>query len=202
MDSKDLTKEQFLRDVQDHEIEVLKDEGLYRHLKFSKDGSFDRLFEVVTWPGYLSIVGDMGEFIFQRTEDMFSFFRDRSGELGVNLPYWSEKVVAESVFGAGIKEFNVEEFKEAVLEEVLDYFNLETKEEICEETLDEIEGLLECEDEYQCVEAMRNFYWIDHPNLFVDFWENNLDRYTFHFAWCCYAVAWAVMQYDKRKENE
>ena len=34
---------------------------------------------------------------------------------------------------------------------------------------------------------------------FVDLFEHNFKRYTFHFIWCCYALAWGVKKYDEAK---
>jgi hypothetical protein len=48
-------------------------------------------FDVVTWPGHLSISGDMGCFVFTRVDDMFTFFRGH--EDAPNLGYsakWGE----------------------------------------------------------------------------------------------------------------
>ena len=36
-----------------------------------------------------------------------------------------------------------------------------------------------------------------HVFEFRDFWETNLCDYTFHFTWCCYALAWGIQQYDQ-----
>jgi hypothetical protein len=34
---------------------------------------------------------------------------------------------------------------------------------------------------------------------FQDLWESNFERYTFHFIWCCYAIAWGIKTYDESK---
>ena len=96
----DLTEAQFLKDVSDHQLELLRDDGLYRHLRFAKPGSIMMSFELVTWPGYLCFCGDMRDFLFTRIPDMFNFFRssrqDRiAGEtLYINTGYWGGKCVA------------------------------------------------------------------------------------------------------------
>jgi hypothetical protein len=30
----------------------------------------------------------------------------------------------------------------------------------------------------------------------------SITRFTFHFLWCCYALAWGINMYDKSKENK
>ena len=84
--------ERFARDIEKHELTVLRSDGVYRHIRCSKSNSSDMHFEIVTWPGYLAYVGDMGAYTFQRTEDMFEFFRRPDGK--INPRYWSEKVEA------------------------------------------------------------------------------------------------------------
>lgn len=84
----------FEDDTKDHKMEVVRDDGLYRHLKFrGKDGIC--WFDLVTWPHVLTIHGDCGTFVFTRIEDMFQFFRGPT----INPSYWSEKVVAEDRYG-------------------------------------------------------------------------------------------------------
>lgn len=34
---------------------------------------------------------------------------------------------------------------------------------------------------------------------FTDFFEVSSQVYTFHFLWCCYAIAWGVKTYDESK---
>ena len=60
-----------------HTLDVLHDDGLYRHLRMSTDDSFIWSWEIITWPGRLAIRGDIGrELVFTRVPDMFDFFRD------------------------------------------------------------------------------------------------------------------------------
>ncbi|MFI1580075.1 hypothetical protein [Embleya sp. NPDC020630] len=84
--------ERFKRETAEHEMTVLHDEGLYRHLRFAKPAPEGSMFwwELVTWPGCLAVRGDMGgEWIFTRLPDMFRFFRSDGGE--INPWYWSQK---------------------------------------------------------------------------------------------------------------
>ncbi len=39
-------------------------------------------------------------------------------------------------------------------------------------------------------------------NSFEDFFDGSMNRFTFHFMWCCYALAWGINKYDKSKENK
>lgn len=90
---RDCTEAVFLADVAHHQLTVLRDDGLYRHLRFSKPGSNDMRFDVVTWPGFLAYSGDMGCFVFERLDDMLAFFRRpyTGPGLTINERYWAEK---------------------------------------------------------------------------------------------------------------
>jgi hypothetical protein len=98
--------ERFKRDTASHEMTVLHDDGLYRHLRFmrvitdetGRHPSSSYWFELVTWPGKLAVSGDCGSFLFARREDMFEFFRSDS-RYGINPGYWSEKVLAGKTSG-------------------------------------------------------------------------------------------------------
>ncbi|MEN5374297.1 hypothetical protein [Stenotrophomonas hibiscicola] len=41
----------FEKDTAEHQMEVLLDNGVYRHLRFKRPGSYAFSFDVVTWPG-------------------------------------------------------------------------------------------------------------------------------------------------------
>src|SRR4051812_7199267 len=95
------TRDQFLKDVERHKMSVKLSDGVYRHLRFSKPLDSNMWFELVTWPGYLTISGDMGTWAFSRITDMFEFFRSRNdGELEINSGYWSEKLQAGASGGS------------------------------------------------------------------------------------------------------
>ena len=47
------TEEQFLKDAADHQMEVLRDDGVNRHLRFRNPESNAYWFDIITWPGAL-----------------------------------------------------------------------------------------------------------------------------------------------------
>ena len=79
--------EQFLNDVKLHKLSVNLDQGVYRDITVKNPNTVAMHYNITTRPGYLMITGDMGDFIFQRTEDMFGFFRPQSG-YQINPGYW------------------------------------------------------------------------------------------------------------------
>lgn len=88
--------ERFRKDTAGHEMTVLHDDGLYRHLRFKAPERGSYWFDIVTWPDILAIRGDIDGYMFTRVTDMFEFFRmhrtPRDGRLESYPHYWSEKV--------------------------------------------------------------------------------------------------------------
>jgi hypothetical protein len=189
-----LTYEQFQRDIAKHELTIIKDDGVYRHIKCAIPDSYTMHFQVLTFPGYLVYVGDMGSFTFWRTDDMFAFFRNDDGR--INPGYWSKKLEAVDRCD-GHKEFSVESFHENVLSAARDSLELEDDAELPEDVKGELSALLSAEDEYECVQAIRDFS----SERFdcTDFWGSNCEQYTGRFLWCCYALVWAINRYDEAK---
>lgn len=184
--------EQLRKDLTGHTMAVLLDSGVYRHLRFKQPApnSWNQWFEIVTWPGNLTIHGDMGTWSFSRVEDMFTFFRSR--ELKINASYWCEKVTSESRFGGPSKGWDADAFKANVLSH-LDGYDLTAKEkaEIAAELDEEVfneedEGLMRLD--------LADFKHKDFE--FQDSWEIGGEAYSFHFLWCLYAIVWAIQQYD------
>lgn len=188
------TKESFLKDVETHEMKILKDDGLYRHLRFQRTNTSNMYFDIITFPDGLLYRGDMGTYEFERIEDMFEFFRNPNSELGTNKVYWAEKVQSIERNG-GLKEFNFDMFKKNV-ESYLKNFSNDP--EIMEAVREEVEEQIldREENEYVLYDAVYNFE-SDHGLEFPDFFECRSDSFTYRYVWCCYAIAWAVIQYDK-----
>ena len=186
------TAEQFTERVKDHVVNVRHDDGIYRHLYCAKPGTGMESFHITTWPGYLAYSGDMGTFVFWRTNDMFTFFR--RDDYGINPGYWAEKLEA-SDRSDGHETFSVERFREFVISETREYLELEDDAEIPAAIGQEIDHLLEAEDEYECVAEMRS-----HDSDVIplnDFWEHDCKVYTYRFIFCCRALVWAIAKYDE-----
>lgn len=203
------TEERFLRDVANHQMTVIRDDGVNRHIRFSKPDSGDMQFDLITWQGYLCYCGDMGTYVFRRINDMFQFFRtDREymclpegQQLAINPGYWSEKLEAISCFGGGFEVFNMDKFKKAVKEE-FDEFIADNgfPDDKRESLLEEIDWkILSAENEHAAMSAIYEFSYEGADSLFVDFFEHDFQEYTFHFIWCCYALAWGISKYDENR---
>lgn len=218
------TEKEFLNQVKDHVLEVIRDDGVHRHIRLRKPGTMCEHFDLITWPGYLCYTGDMGTYVFSRLNDMFEFFRtDRRTEylaskgltLGINLSYWAQKVEAgdKSSSGNGIKEFCIETAHESARDYVKNHtdhlgpcdFDDDAEKQIQTDRLASLTTELQDEiystdDEYSFTQAVRDF---EHDGFeFVDFWEYTTDAYTYRFVWCCYALAWGIQKYDDAKNPE
>jgi hypothetical protein len=202
----DYVEKRFVESTENHQMTVLNNDGLYRHIRFKKPNTSIDFFDLITWPNHLCITGDMGSFLFSRAEDMFSFFR--RPELEINPQYWAEKCISQSLFGNGIRQFSKEVFEKAVtcefknhLECKRRYVDLSDPVEIKKfgQEMRELwsgiqEDVFGSENDW---EAMDSIYRFDCPDgLFQDFWETTITEYTFHFLWALYAIVWGISQYD------
>lgn len=207
--SENCTEEQFRKDIANHAMHTLRDDGLYRHLRFKQPQSSCYCFDIVTWPGYLAITGDMGASVFSRLSDMFEFFRPGRGEeskddgLFINRGYWAEKLQAND---GSAKEFSLERFRANIGERFNSYFEgeeltraeREAKRSLWRQVREE---LIEpdWDHEVRAYDAVHEFEPEDQTFKcfgFPDFWESNNQEYTFHFTWRCYAIAHAIQHYD------
>lgn len=196
-------KEQFLRDVANHQMEIRLDYGVHRNVAFENPVSWSFRFELTTWPGHLAITGDMGTYIFARTKDMFRFFR---GNENPNLDYWSEKVQAGASRGVeGVKEFSYTNFQKRVIELLrdadLDYLPGGSRAKIFRALRqDVISPLDDCPTNEEAHKLLSRFEY-DGDIVFSDTCELDFTEFTFHFQWCCWAILWGIERYDKAKDD-
>ena len=204
------SEEEFLQAVAQHTMTVLRDDGIYRHVRFKRPDEGAYWFDLITWPGSLCIDGDMGTHVFRRLDDMFQFFRvdkdwKREGEtLAINPSYWGEKLQAISTYGK-FKEFSTERFEQVVK----DYFDTwveenhpddDAKMELWEQLEEDV--LSRANDgAHDAFEAAFSFRYDSLGFCMEDFWDHHFEEFTFHFIWCCYAIALGVKTYDEAKST-
>ena len=205
-----ITREDFLKDVDRHEMTILRDDGLYRHARFSRPGTRIMQFDLITWPGYLCYCGDMGEYVFTRLADMFEFFRKPDARSGVDLQYWAEKCRAADRVDS-IKKYDPDVARQVIFEWMESWMrdqdfaegdeegSIVVPPELYEVRNAVIDDILCHVDagEHELREAIRGFECNGFE--FYDFWEADLTEYTFRFVWCCYALVWGIAQYDRKK---
>ena len=201
--TKDQVRKEFLEHVKDHVMTVVRDDGINRHLRFQKGDSSVFWFDIITWDGCLCIRGDCGTYLFSRIPDMFQFFRmdkqdfnySKDSPLQINTAYWREKCIAEDP-ASGTLEFTETYFRQYIETHFNDYYDGPENERASVWAAIE-EDVLRAENEYEAHEKLRDFSFKGFE--FGDSWEYHLKTYTYHYLWCCYAIAWAIQKYDNSK---
>lgn len=199
----------FLRQVASHELQVLRDDGVYRHLRFKRPGSWCMHFDIVTWPGYLAYTGDMGCYVFTRLQDMLEFFRrDPDRLFRIDFRYWAEK--AQGADRDGIREFCPEKFTQQIKRRTLDWIRdhrddttREQRRELWNAVIDEV---VDCEGDNGGHRQQIAAYEFSHELEdgwrfhFDDLYELSFEVYTHRFLWCCHALAWGINRYDAHRD--
>lgn len=184
----------FKRTISEHAMTIHHDEGIYRHVEFSNYRSSIHRFELVTWPGHLSISGDMDGFVFARIHDMFKFFRRQE----IDPNYWSEKITTDR---ASAMAYSEDLFSAQVSDELRNARN--DYPGIARAWREHLDGYSP-EYENEARDALDSFeYQVSdesgHSFRFSDTWEWQLKDYTSQFLWSCHAIAWGISQYDAVK---
>lgn len=182
---------EYMKAFDQHTAEIVLDHGLHRHVRCRVNDQWHMAFDVVTWPGYLSISGDMGTFVFSSIDDMFTFFRGHFDN--PNRGYWAEKLTAVCRTD-GHEKFSHEKFAERVREQLEECTNSDFREEV--------ESILSHMDDYTEVELLRQLSEVDDGDWFSDFCEVRNNEHTVRYQWACHAIPWAIAQYDKQKGGE
>ena len=206
--------EQVLKDLARHEMQIIRDDGVHRHICFKRPESGTYWFDLVTYPGTLVIDGDCGTYVFRRLDDMFEFFRTdrRDGKLRINPSYWGEKLQAIGKTG-GYTEFDEDRFAEILKGYVINWArdnrddtSKEQRRELWDAVHEDILYLSDDSDGNRKQCAANDFH--HHVSrefgdfYFRDLWEHDTQRYTYHYIWCCYAIAWGIDAYDTVKAAE
>jgi len=209
--------ERFRSDTKDHELTILHDDGLYRHLRFKRPETGMYWFELITWPGALAFRGDTNaQFIFSRETDMFPFFRARAGwnDGTINPGYWAEKIQDGRSRAVTYSE---KLFREQVWSAVRQRISGATGG--CPGLAKAVEAAMT--DDYNtsyeegALEMLRDFDWEpeepkqagafiqvtpkDEPFRFVDAREWGIKDFDHWYLWACHAIQWGIDQYDAAK---
>lgn len=136
----------FASDTATHQMIVLHEHGLYRHLRVTPQQHGFYWFDLITVPYGLIFRGDGESYVFaiDATEDMFNLFRKSSYKRSINPGYWSEKLrssrdaatsYSEKLFEAevardlAVAEEDYPGITAAWAEHLEDEFNIEYEEE-------------------------------------------------------------------------
>lgn len=188
----------FKEETSGHTMEVLRDDGLYRHLKFTNGGSQVYRFDLITWPGYLAVAGDMGEFVFTRVPDMFTFFRNDNVEK-INPSYWAEKCMAVDHRTGGLECFYEEKAREGLHHAITSWYDEDPV--AAARVIEEAESMINFDDGHvrfldSCLKFGSNDVFRDYENL------PNPMYWSHHYLWICHAIVWGIQQYDRRDQED
>lgn len=207
--------ERFFRETAHHRMEVLHNDGLYRHLRFRdpRRGYGSMWFDLITWPGNLVFRGDGESYAFARTTDMFEFFAHelyKDGSVHINPQYWAEKLTSHDQS----QVYDMDTFREELDKQaqyLIDDGSIIDKDQV-ERFKREVEGLLEDED-YSTMEAalrmMDDFSFFNNEDhayssrhigeaiRFEDSWEwvRSCQVYQWWYLWACHGIVWGIKQY-------
>lgn len=187
----------FARETAGHEMTVLHDDGLYRHLRFANPqygGIY--YFDLITWPNNLMIRGDGVNFAFSvyPTTDMFDLFK-RSANDGINPGYWQEKVVAGQVMSWSEEKFRAWLIQEAAKDEA-------RCPGLPEAVGDQILHSDEHSTEYEATAryAIECFSHGDYRIRFPEKWQVSFDDFDWSFLWACHAALDGIARYDAARK--
>jgi len=200
----DAAAARFASDTTNHTLTVLRDDGLYRHLRFKAPGTGFYWFDLVAWPGHPAFVGDVAPgYVFAHTDDMFGFFR--ASKHDISPSYWAEKVVTGR---DGIKVYSEDRLRQVVTDD-LDHLGEDCppglREAAQREVLDDPEvhyedGARQALDAFQFEHMVFTGTGRKRATFrFTDTWEWDLTDWDWAFLWCCHAIRWGIGQYDAAK---
>ncbi|MFF2274191.1 DUF6085 family protein [Agromyces sp. NPDC058136] len=191
----DEARKQFRRETTDHELTILQDDGLYRHLRVAKPGTRMWHWDVITWPGYLTIVGDIGDgYTFTRELDMFTWFNLRGVEpYDINPQYWRQKLV--NTTREHTMSFSGSKFLQWMRETVTEHFEYSSTEMPAAVATALAE--LDEPDYWEQANELATEFGDDHNlrDLFEDMWDVSFQDYDHHFLLACFAIVDSIRRY-------
>lgn len=192
--------ERFARETAKHEMTVLLDQGLYRHLRFANPESSLYWYEITTTPGQLIFSGDGESFVFRLAPDMFEMFRRTAEVGGINATYWAEKCKTGNA-----KSYSRERFEEYVWKQVAkgEQYYPGLRDDVREEIFDS--PVYDVDHEPAALMTALGYeYWLEPGKSttglgpfgfkYVHEWE--LKDFDWWFLFACYAISDAITKYD------
>jgi hypothetical protein len=211
------SKERFTRETAHHEMTVLHNDGLYRHLHFRNPKNSTYWFDLITVPHALIFRGDGESYVFSRLQDMFRFFGSgiyKDGSLHINPQYWAEKITSHRQY----ESYDEEIFKERLMEEVQHHIDPAEYGDVQPDQADrfrkEVQDMLESEmwsTADLAISMLEDFeFWNDEkdeyrfgsertskPIRFEDSyeWVGSCTAYDWWYLWACHGIVWGIQQF-------
>ncbi|MEU0783445.1 hypothetical protein ABZ341_17965 [Streptomyces sp. NPDC006173] len=199
----------FTRGTAGHEMAVLFDQGLYRHLRFaSPDGSGYR-FDLHTSPNRLMFSGEVGIYVFSvwPTVDLFKVFSESSVGDQPNFGYWTEKLAAWSEPAI---QFSNDRFDAQIAHElaegendwpgVTDAWTAKSSGFLAEYSFETEQAarFAACDFSFQADDTES---W-EPAFKFSDCARWVLDDYDWRYLWACHAALYGIGQYNAATVTE
>lgn len=185
-----------------HELTVLHEQGLYRHIRMARPSSRAESWDIVTWPGHLATSGDIADGLtFSRDPDMIEFFAPEAidhnyfsdGAPSIDFRYWAQKLQGDQ--RQGILAYKHENFIRFVTETLTERLEDGDTPDLTKEDVDRL--ISEVNDLARDEADARD--WLDeHDDQFPDSWENSFKDYSVHFQMACYAISATAHAYLNR----
>jgi len=171
-----LVKERIDKDLAEHVVTERHAHGLYRHYRCQRPDTFSMGFDIITWPGSLCYTGDMGDYLFQRTENMIAFMRGSC----MSYSYAAEKCVAHD---GRLMEFSAEAFNEVLANRIGEDPSLF-------EQAAELRHTGQYENAHDAMQALYDSEMFDGCDM------PDCEVFTVHFLWCLHAIKWFCAKLD------
>ena len=193
---------EFLDDVKNHTMKVIKDDFPYCHLEFSNRGSSIYKFSIITAPGTILVKGDMGDYVFTtKNENPFVPF-DLDLFDSIDYEHYQEKLLL-CEGREGSREYCPKLYREAVKKLAIGYANNSIKdpEERKEFYLNAMDDLVLSRNCFEIEDTIKDAwdygYMDDLP--FDSIYGMDLMDLKYHFVWCCNAIVWATLYWKDWK---
>lgn len=207
----------FLQETREHKLTVVFDAGLRRHLRVAKPGTGMWSWSLITWPGYLTTVGDVADgYLFRREEDMIDFMRlsplhrrnSPEGEIpSIDYRYWAEKLVGRE--RRDVRRYDARAFKRLVLDRLdeSDEFSAETiaelKPQYVESARQRRAELLASAAAAADDERTAREWLEENVDLMGQdtYWESDLGDWDVHFLYACWAIELTIRLWDEHVDT-
>lgn len=189
-------KRRIVGDLKDHIITVRHVDGLYRHWRCQKPGDSNMAFDVITWPGSLCYTGDMGHYLFKRTDDMVAFMRGSCMSYG----YAAEKCISHD---GRLKEWREEEFNRVLTERLAESKEVTVIRHRSKRTESVAEHIATIRQEYSNYSLRAD---AEKAMCESGLWDGgdmpSCEVWSFHFLWCLHAIKWFCDNVDHCSKTE
>lgn len=209
------SRKRFETEIRGHTMEVLRNDDVYRHLRFRNRKDSAYWFEIHTGPNFLLFRGDGDSYVFSNGDsDMFRSFRHsiyKDGSLHPDPGYWTQKLSSSEQ----AEKWDTDVFQEDLEKQIADLVEQEILPERHEKRFrEDVEAHLMYEDLYSAdlvIKCLMEFdFYFDKADRFdpkhepdLDFdecweWVTKCTEYDWWYLWALHGICWGVHQFDKK----